>query len=227
LVLQVQADEGASRRALEDLCRLYWDPLYAFVRRSGFGREDAEDLVQEFLARVLERRLLDHISAEKGKLRSWLLALLKPFLNDRRKHDRRLKRGGAAQVVSIDAAEAERRYNEQPVQTMRPDALFERRWGISVLAHALSTLGEEYAQLGRGELFAEIRVHLQWQGDGDRSYAKSAVCLGMRVGAIKVAVHRLRRRYAEVLRREVAETLGPDEDVDAEIRYLFTLFSND
>jgi RNA polymerase sigma-70 factor (ECF subfamily) len=210
---------------LEDICRLYWDPLYAFIRRSGFGREDAEDLVQEFLSRVIERGLLDDVSAEKGKLRSWLLALLKPFLNDRRKHDRRLKRGGGAKIVSIDSEDADRRYGEQPVENMTAEDLFERRWAVSVLAEALVSLGNEYAQRGRAELFNEIRPHLQWQGDGDRAYAQSAEHLGMTEGAVKVAVHRLRRRYREVLRREVAETLGPGEDVDAEIRHLFTLFA--
>ena len=218
-------DSDSAKRALEDICRLYWDPLYSFIRRSGFGREDAQDLVQEFLSRVLERGLLDDISAEKGKLRSWLLALLKPFLNDRRKFDHRLKRGGGIQIVSFDLDDADQRYSEQSVEQLTPEKLFQRRWAISILSQALVTLGEDYEKKNQSALFAELHPHLQWQGDGDCTYAKSAERLGMKEGAIKVAVHRLRQRYRAVLRQEVANTLGPEEDVDAEIRHIFSIFA--
>ncbi len=226
LVLEAQdAGEPVAQRALEDLCQLYWDPLYAFIRRSGFGREDAQDLVQEFLTWIIDHGMLDSVSADKGKLRSWLLALLKPFLNDRRKYDRRVKRGGRVQIVSIDADDADRRFAEQPVGDLTPEDVFEHRWAVTVLSQAFASLKCEYESTDRSALFVELCVHLQWQGDGDRTYAQSAKALGMTEGAVKVAVHRLRKRYRDVLRREVAETLAEGENVDDEIRYLFSIFA--
>ena len=210
--------------AMHELCGLYWRPLYSFMRRSGHTREDAEDFTQEFLAQLIEKRYLERAAQEKGKLRSFLLAYLKRFLADQRKAEGRLKRGGGLEMVSIDKEEAESRYLTELTDMNTPDLAFEKTWVLTLLEIVLSNLEAEYRADDRGELFAALKPLLQWGGD-DEPLGEIAEQLGMREGAVKVAVFRLRKRYRQALRQQVMLTLADGENVDDEMRYLFQLLN--
>jgi RNA polymerase sigma-70 factor (ECF subfamily) len=209
-----------ARAALESLCAAYWFPLYAFVRRKGHGTEAALDLTQEYFARLLERGTIAAADATRGRFRTFLLADCTRFLADRRAHDGAAKRGGGVPPLSIDARDAEGRYVHEPADDRTPEHLFERDWAIAMLDAVLSRLRAEYEATGRGVVFDALKVALD---DGGRAtpHAELAARLGSTAGAVQVAIHRLRRRYRELVRDAIAATVAEPGDVDDEIRGLF------
>lgn len=216
-------DGGAGRRAMEELARIYWFPLYAFLRRRGELAAQAEDLVQGFFARVLEKNALEQVDQAKGRFRSFLLTALKNYAANERERSQAQKRGGGQAVLAIDAAQAEARYAAEPVDDLTPERVFERRWALTVLEQALGRVRQEYKEHGRDELFAALEHLLTGQTDGEAGhYDQIAARLGMTAGAVKVASHRLRRRYRELLRDEIGQTVGDRAMVDEEIRQLLT-----
>ena len=212
-----------SRRALEELIQAYWFPLYAFVRRQGVccqgAPTGAEDLVQEFFARLLERKFLDQVDRSKGKFRSFLLAAMKHFLSKERDKFRAQKRGGNRSVIALDALEAQARYAVEPVDDMTAERLFERRWALAVLDQVLIRLSSDYAQSGKGRLYEAIEPCLAG-GAGAIDYGQASRELKMTEGALRVAVHRLRRRYRDLLRAEIAQTVDSPDQIEDEITYL-------
>jgi RNA polymerase sigma-70 factor (ECF subfamily) len=211
---------SAAGRALDDLLRLYWFPLYAYLRRRGLSAHDAQDTTQSFLASLLERESLFDLYPARGKFRSFLLAALSHFLSNQRDHDAARKRG-RARTLSFDALSAEARYALEPADTLTPDRLFERRWALALLDQAVARLRAHHAAAGQAALFEALKPALT--GDDAQPYGAIAQSLGMSEGAVKVAAHRLRKRYRETLRGLVADTLGgvPDKAaIDEEIAAL-------
>ena len=220
VVLSAGGDGSQARDALETLCQTYWYPLYVFVRRSGFGADDAQDLTQEFLARLIARGDLGGVDRAKGKFRSFLLASMKHFLSNARDKARALKRGGGAVFVPLDAASAEERYVLEPAHAMTADRVYERRWALTLLDRVLGKLRGEYASRGKEPLFEALKDALAGEKAAG-GYAGIAEKLGVTEGTVKVAVHRLRRRYRDLLRSEISETVSSDAEVDEELRHLF------
>jgi RNA polymerase sigma-70 factor (ECF subfamily) len=219
-----QRELPESAAALVTLCTTYWYPLYAFVRRQGYRPEDAQDLTQAFFAKLLEKNYVGDADRQRGKFRSFLLASLKHFLANEWDKARAQKRGGSRTFVALDAQTAETRYRLEPVDTMTADKIYERRWALTLLDEVLRRLREEYAAEGKGKLFDQLKVTLT----GERSaipYAGIGGQLGMSEGAVKVAVHRLRQRYREILRAEIAETVAGPGQVEEELRHLFAVLS--
>ena len=212
-------DATDTRRALEELIQAYWFPLYAYIRRRGQPSAQAEDLVQGFLTRLLEKKDLARVDRAKGRFRSFLLASLKHFMANEYDKRRALKRGGSVRVISLDALDAEARYAVEATHDMTPDRLFDRRWALAVLDQVLSRLRREYTNAGKAALFDTIKDCLT-PHRGRLSYAQLAESLGMTQGALKVAVHRMRRRYRDLLRDEIAQTVDSPLQVEEEIAYL-------
>jgi len=215
--LVLSAGRGESRAALESLCASYWYPLYAFARRKGEPHERAADLVQGFFLVLLERRDLDTLAPERGRFRAFLLAALSHHMSNERDRERAQKRGGGAIVV--DLAQADTRYALEPAHTESPESLFERRWAVEVLARTFERLEREHTDPQKRALFEALKPELQ--GASESTYADIAARLGSTEGAVKTAAHRLRKRWRELLRAEVAGTLSDPDDVDDELRGLF------
>lgn len=216
------ADAGVSPRAaeaMEELCRLYWYPLYAYIRRRGHEAHEAEDLTQEFFLRLLSKDFLAGVDRRKGKFRAFLLASLKHFLANQRDYDHAQKRGGGQTVISLDGLDAASRYGLEPAHNLTPEKLFERQWAITVLDQVLTRLQQEFAAANRQVLFEQLKPFLA-AGRHSGGYAEVATELGMTEGAVKTAVHRLRRRWRRLLREEIAQTVANPDDIDEEIRYL-------
>ncbi|MBI2929021.1 MAG: sigma-70 family RNA polymerase sigma factor [Verrucomicrobia bacterium] len=205
--------------ALEKLCRTYWSPLYAFVRRCGHSVHDAEDLTQEFLAGLLHRKGLARLQPEKGRFRAFLLASLKHFLADQRDRESAQKRGGGVPVLSLDDTTAEARYQLEPRDDLTPDRVFERRWAYALLEQVLVLLRGEFVRAGKGPLFEALRPFLVGEAEGI-SYVEVAARLGLTEAAAKMTVTRMRRRYRELLRAEVAHTVADPREIDEELRHL-------
>lgn len=209
-----------SDRALGELCQTYWYPLYAYVRRQGHTREDAEDLVQAFFARFLEKNYLEGLSAERGKFRGFLLASLKHFLANEWDKSQRQKRGGGAQHLSLDWQSADERYHLDPPDTASPpDRVFDCEWALALLERVIGRLRDESAAAGKTPLFERAKGYLM-VGEAVIPYAQAAEELQMDEGAVRVAVHRLRKRYRELLRDEIAQTLSDPAQVAEELRSL-------
>lgn len=220
LVLATRADEAGqvqAREALATLCGMYWYPLYAFVRFRGYDPERAQDLTQSFFARLFETDGLAHVDPGRGRFRSYLLGAMKHFLANDWHREQTRKRGGEIRFVDLDALDPEARYASAATPTYDPDLAFDREWAMALLDRALERLHEESEAKGRGELFAELRGCLTG-GEPDR--AAVAERFGLTEGAIKVAVHRLRKRFRVLIRAEIAETVADSEDIDEEMRYL-------
>ncbi len=220
-----RADSPESTTALETLCRTYWYPLYAFARRQGHAPPDAEDVTQSFFARFLERNYLEGLSSERGRFRAFLLACFKHFLANEWDRSSRLKRGGDREFISLEAQSAETRYLEEPADHLSPDRVYDREWALALLNLVLARLRAEVRADGREPQFDRLKVFLTL-GKGARPYAEVAAELGLTESAIKVAVHRLRRRYRELLREEIAQTLSRPEQVQEEIQALFGAFAS-
>jgi len=226
VVLQAgDQDSPQSTEALETLCRAYWYPLYAYVRRNGQSPHNAQDLTQEFFARVLERKYFQLADRKRGRFRSFLLTSLKHFLIDEWNKANREKRGGGRQIISLDAEATETRFRAEPADNRTPDKAFERQWAMAVLNRVLDQLQAEFAATGRGPLFEELKSSLTGE-ENENSYAEIGRRLGMTEGNLKVTVHRLRRRYREVLRKEISMTVTDPELVDVEIRELFAALND-
>lgn len=218
--MAARQDTTRAQGALEKLCQTYWHPLYAYVRRRGYGVEDAQDLTQAFFAKLLERQWLADAAQEKGKFRTFLLTAMERFLANEWDKVRTQKRGGGRTNVPIQLDTAETRYGIDPQDTRTPEQAFEYRWAVTLLDEVLKRLQAEYQRRGQQALFTALKSCLVGEGN-TQPYADLAAQLGMGIAAVKVAVHRLRQRYRELLRAEVAETLASPEEVDAEMRYLF------
>lgn len=208
--------------ALDALCRAYWFPLYAYVRRRGYSPEDAEDLTQSYFAALIERDYLAQADRTKGRLRSFLLTTLKHFLADEWSKASAQKRGAGRRPVSFDATEAEERYTLEPVDDSSPDVLFEKRWALTVLDNVLAALRQEYAGTGKAAVFDGLQKFLAWNSNTE-AYREAAAQLNMKETAIRVAVFRMRRRYGDLLRAAVSSTVTSPEDVPAELDHLFSL----
>jgi RNA polymerase sigma-70 factor (ECF subfamily) len=206
-----------ARSALVSLCENYWYPLYAYLRRRGYPAHQAQDLTQEFFMRVLEGRYLDRADPEKGRFRSFILTSLKFFVADEDDRDRAQKRGGG-KVEPLEFPSGEQRYQREPAHDETPDRIFERRWALTVLDRVVGKLRDEFAQHGRPEHFERLKVFLL--GQPDTPYAALARELNTSEGALKVAIHRLRKRYRELFRQEIADTVADPADVEPELRFL-------
>jgi RNA polymerase sigma-70 factor (ECF subfamily) len=217
----VQADSPRAAAALETLCRSYWPPLYAFIRRRGHSPEEAQDLTQEFFARLLKRNDLAATSPEKGRFRSFLLAMLKHFLVNEWHRDQCQKRGGGQIAMFLDAQPVEARYQVELVETATPEGVFERHWAFTLLDQTMNRLREEYASAGKRDLFDLLKETLS--GEKRTPRAELAARCGISVGAVDVAAHRLRRRYGELLRDEIAQTVSQPNEVEEEIRHLMAV----
>jgi RNA polymerase sigma-70 factor (ECF subfamily) len=211
--------DGSRQRAMEELARIYWFPLYAYVRRQGNTAHAAEDLTQEFFALLIEKHRLRHVDRSKGKFRSFLLASIKHFLANEYDKSRAQKRGGRRAILALDALDAEARYAVEPVDDMTPERLFEQRWAWAVLDEVLLRLREQYTAKGQGALFDALKGALMQRPAPDQ-YAEVARQLGMTQNAVVVAAHRLRGRYRKLLWDEVAQTVAEPGLVDAEVQYL-------
>ena len=213
-----------SDQALEALCKTYWYPLYAYVRRRGYSKEDAEDLTQAFFERFLAKNYLDGVNAERGRFRAFLLASLKHFLANEWDRSQRQKRGGHATHFSLNWQTADTQF-QVAAKVVSPDAEFDREWAIALLEKVISRLGKECDKEGRGEQFAKLRPFLT-AGKGDIAYAEVAQSIGMDEGAVRVAVHRLRKRYRQLLTDEIAQTLSDSAKVEDEMKALFAAFAH-
>ena len=217
-------DSKQAPKALAELCDAYWFPLYAFVRRQGWSAQDAEDLTQDFFARILEKQTLANVGPEKGRFRTFLLVSLKRFLTN--EHERRTatKRGGGRKSVSFDQADAEDRYALASSESSSPEHAFERRWALAVLERALKSLSDEFASRGKEKLCSQLKSYLA-SDQGAPTYAQMAEQMGITEAAVKVAVHRLRGRYRALVEDEILSTLEDPNQLPQEIDYLMQALS--
>jgi RNA polymerase sigma-70 factor (ECF subfamily) len=225
VVLAAQEKESPhAADALAQLCRAYWYPLYAYIRRRGHEPHDAQDLTQEFFARLLERNFLESVKQERGKFRWFLLSAAKRFLANEWNREQAAKRGGGQSIVSLDEETAEGRYRYEISDDTTPEKHFDKSWAVAVLEQAQLQLQREYTDGNRGPIFEQFKVFLS--GDNaPMTLAEAGAALGMSEGAAKVAVHRLRQRYRECLREQIAQTVFTPAEVDEEIRQLFAVFA--
>lgn len=212
-----QADE-----ALQVLCRTYWYALYTFVRRQGYSVTDAQDLTQEFFARFLEKKYIERADPERGRFRTFLLACLKNFLANEWDRAQTVKRGAAHKIISWDEHVAENHVISEPTTEVSPEDAFEKRWAGMLLEQVLVRLREEFAAAGKIEAFDPLKKFL-WGADSSVSYAELSAQLSLSEGAARVAVHRFRQRYREILRKEVTDTVADPKDVDDELRHLIAV----
>ena len=213
-----EASETRARKALEELCRAYWYPLYAFVRYRGYSSDDAQDLTQSFFARIIETGGFASADPERGRFRSYLLGAMKHFLANEWHRAQTQKRGGQVQFIEWDALDPEVRYAGTSKQADDPEHLFDREWALETIAGALQTLRDEMVKAGKREQFDTLKGSLTGEDASPRE--EIAARLGMNEGAVKVAVHRLRQRYRKLLRAAIAETVSNEADLDDEMRYL-------
>jgi RNA polymerase sigma-70 factor (ECF subfamily) len=217
-----KGDSPAASAALEQLCRSYWYPLYAFVRRRGFEPEDAKDLTQGFFLHLLRKNYPARADPAKGRFRTFLLHALAGYLADQRERARALKRGGGQVVLSLDDESAEDRYRREAPDTLTPEKLFERRWAQAVLDRALSRLREQFVAAG-GEAAYQVLQNFEPGEQGALSYAEAALRLGVSESAVKSMIHRLRQRHRELVREEIAQTVSTVLEIDEELRHLVSV----
>ena len=210
--------------ALENFARTYWPPLYSFIRREGYDRHDAQDLTQEFYHHFREKNLLNRITEPRGRFRTFLLKCLKNFLADQRDRERAQKRGGGQDLISLDALEAEERDVMEPKDGLTPDQVFERRWAETLLDLTLQRLRREYVAEDKGA-FLDVIADLQPHKHGSITYTQVGARFGLSEGGVKSAVHRMRRRYRQILEEEVARTVGSNQQVRKEVRYLLEILA--
>ena len=208
--------------ALDQLCRSYWYPLYAYVRRKGNDSEAARDLTQEFFAQLLAKRLLAGVDRNKGKFRSWLLGVMNHFLAHEWAKATAQKRGGGVPVFSLDETDAEDRYRHEPADNASPEKLFDRRWAFTLLERAAARLRDEYEATEKSAIYNALKAFVSADGTA-LSYEEAAQQLGLSTSATKSAIHRLRQRYQEVIREEIAQTVSTATEIDEEIRYLLAV----
>ena len=222
VVLNAQGESASAEAALEKLCRIYWWPLYGFVRRQGYAPEEAQDLTQGFFAMLLERRDLDAVRREKGRLRSYLLASLKNFLAKAHRRVMAVKRGEGKPLVPLEELLARERADLEPANTLTPDRIYERRWALTLLEQVLARLEKEYRAAGNAALFEQLKQMLADE-PGRPSQAEAARELGMTENAVKQAFHRLRARYRMLLREEIAHTVAAPSELEDELRHFISV----
>jgi RNA polymerase sigma factor (sigma-70 family) len=219
-----QAASPQSEAALEKLCRAYWYPLYAYVRRQGHSPHDAQDLTQGFFALLLEKNYVGLADREKGKFRSFLLSAVNHYLGDQRDRANALKRGGGKVIISLEEQAAEGRWSQEPATNLSPEKEYEKLWAVTVLQQALIHLRNESYEAGRDKPFEELKMFLEGEArPGD--YAAVAAKLGMTPNSVAVTVHRLRQRYRELVRAEIANTVSTADEIDDELRHLFAVLA--
>lgn len=218
-------DAAGAGEALARLCQTYWYPLYAQVRRRGYNAHDAQDLTQGFFARLIEEGTIARAAPERGRFRSFVLTTLKHYLTDEWEKTQTLKRGGGHQMVSFDADEAEQRFHAEAADTLAPDKAFDRQWAVVLLGEVLAQLEREHREAGKSAQFVVLKQALTGTRSG-QPYVELAAKLGVTEGAVKVAVHRLRRRYRELLEAEIAHTVASPEEAAAELNHLFRALSD-
>ncbi len=212
-----KSDDGG--KALERLCRKHWPSIYVFIRRSGLSAEDAEDATQDFFAQLLEREWLKHASPKRGSFRAFLLTLLRNFLANRRRSSKAERRGGGATILSLDGADGERALASLAVKIKDPSQAYEAAWSAGILAAAWSRLAQEQQDAGKASLFGSLQAFVtQTPAPGD--YQRLSEQLGLRRGQVALLIHRLNRRFAELIRAEVAETLADKSELESELRIL-------
>ena len=222
VVLTARGESAAAKEALEKLCRTYWWPLYGFVRREGYKPEEAQDLTQAFFARLLERRDLETVRQERGRLRSYLLASIKNFLSKARHRELTVKRGEGRPLVSLEDLLARERADQEPVHKLSPDRIYERRWALTLLEQVLARLRAEYEAAGKLPLFDRLKELLAGES-GQPSQAEVAAEMQMTENAVKQAFHRLRHRYRQLLQEEIAHTVAVQDDVEDELRHFISV----
>ena len=220
-----RGDSPDSRQALAALCEAYWYPLYAYVRRRGYGGDEAQDLTQEFFAHLLEKNTLRAADRRRGKFRSFLLSSLKHFLANQWRREGAQKRGGRRVAISLDFESGKKRYSLEPSHELTAEKIYVRRWALTLLEGALSKLREEFTARGKLRLFEQLKEFLGGR-QSTMPYQEIAARLEMSEGAVKVAVHRLRRRCRELLREEIAQTVADPEEIDEELQELFAAMSS-
>ncbi len=221
LVLAAGRDDAPEAdAALASLCQIYWYPLYAYVRRSGHPVDEARDLTQGFFARLLEKRYLRAADSERGRFRSFLLTAFKRFLAKERHRARAVKRGGGRRMLSLDFEQGESRFRLEPVTDITAETVYERRWALTLLDQVMARLRDDFERAGKREDFDRLKVFLTGEAAAP-SYRDVAAATGTTEGAVKVAVHRLRRRFRDAVMAEIAQTVAAPEDVDEELRHLF------
>ena len=219
VLLAGESSSSKASEALARLCEMYWYPLYAFTRRQGHTPTDAQDLTQAFFERFLEKDYVQGVDRQKGKFRSFLLASLKHFLADQRDRALAQKRGGGKALISLDAQTAETRYLLEPRDNLTPDKIYERRWALTLLEQAMARLREEFTLAGKADFFDQLKSFMTAEQDSI-SYADAAAKLGTTEAAVKMSVQRMRRRYRDLLRGEIAQTVINPEEIDEELRHL-------
>jgi RNA polymerase sigma factor (sigma-70 family) len=221
VLLSAQSQTPGCQEALADLCKLYWYPLYAFIRHRGHSPEDAQDLVQGFFLRLIEYKILSRVDRSKGKFRSFLLASLQNYLANEVARARCLKRGGKTEFVHLDLEEAEERYGLEPVEELTPEKVFDARWAMALLGEAMNRLSREYMTQGKATTFQVLRTFLDpINAKSLPSYEEVAAQLEINVGSLKTQIHRLRKQYAAIIREEISRTVSDATDVDAETHAL-------
>jgi RNA polymerase sigma-70 factor (ECF subfamily) len=225
IVIEAQrTGDARAQVAFADLCGQYWYPLYAFARRSGHGPEDAEDLTQLFFQRLMEREILEKADRERGRLRSFLLATFKRVQSEEYRRENREKRGGQAQIVSIEGTEGEERYTLEPVSAeLTPEQAWERSWAVALLDGVLDDLAAAYSAKGKQEQFEMLKEHLAWNAT-EVSLAETAAALGMSEVSLRVTIHRLRKRYRDCLEERIAATVSSVDEIDDELNHLLAVF---
>jgi len=222
VVLEAQGESPAAKEALEKLCRTYWRPVYAFLRRQGFGREEAEDITQGFFAQLLERRKFSALREEKGRLRSFLLGALKYFLADERRRAMAIKRGEGQRLIPLEDLRADERIDMEPADPVTAEMIYERRWALTLLEQVLDRLKNEYQSAGNTGLFDSLKQLLPDE-PGSPSQAEIAAQLGMTENALRQAFYRFRQRYQSLLREEIANTVATPGDIEDELRHLIAV----
>jgi RNA polymerase sigma factor (sigma-70 family) len=222
VVLEAKGDSPAAREALERLCRTYWRPIYSFVRRQGIGPDEAEDLTQGFFALLLERKDLNTVRKEKGRLRSYLIVSLKNFLADESRHAMAIKRGKGRRLIPLEGLSVDERIQVEPPDLVTAEQIYEHRWASTLLEYVLSRLKDEYQAAGNAALFNSLKQLLPDE-PGAPSQADVAAQLGMTENAVRQAFHRFRRRYQLLLREEIAHTVATPSDIEDELRHLISV----
>jgi len=222
VVLTAQGESRSAHEALEKLCRMYWRPIYSFLRRQGVGPTEAEDITQGFFAQLLERRSFGAVRKEKGRLRSFLLASLKYFLADEQRRAMAIKRGKGQRLIPLEELHADERSEMEPADPLTPEMIYERRWALTVLERVINRLKDEYRAAGNVALFDSLKQLLPDE-PGAPSQAEIAARLGMTENAIRQAFYRFRQRYQSLLREEIAHTVATPGDIEDELRHLITV----
>ena len=222
VVLEAQGESPAAQEALEKLCRMYWRPIYSFIRRQGIRREEAEDITQGFFAQLLERRSFSAVRKEKGRLRSFLLGGLKYFLADEQRRAMAIKRGSGLRPIPLEELRADEGIEMEPADPVTPEMIYERRWASTVLERVLSRLKDEYRAAGNTALFDSLKQLLPDE-PGASSQAEIAARLGMTENAIRQAFYRFRQRYQLLMREEIAHTVATPGDIEDELRHLISV----